>query len=78
MAPADRAQIEQEAALQSALRHRRPAGAPPAPTGLCLNCDETPPPGERFCDEFCRDDYVRLQLKQANDQIVEGARPWGR
>lgn len=53
-----------EAAIQAALAKSQ--RALPA-VGSCHNCFEPVGAGERFCDEFCRDDYDhRAQRRQAN------------
>jgi hypothetical protein len=38
---------------------RQPDG--PAETGRCLWCDEPLPPGKRWCDTDCRDDFEHAQ-----------------
>ena len=30
-----------------------------AAVGVCHNCESSVPPGARFCDRDCRDDYER-------------------
>ena len=71
---ADRAQLEQERLLQSALNRRRSSAPLPAASGRCLNCDEPLPAGERFCDADCRDDHVRLEASRLNRRIVQALR----
>lgn len=68
MDAADRAQIEQQADIDRALKRRR--HEPPRVVGRCMFCDE--PAAERFCDSYCREDYIRLELKLENDRIVGG------
>lgn len=41
-----------------AINTRRPAG--PAATGYCLCCDEPLPPGQRWCNADCREDWERI------------------
>lgn len=55
------AQIELEQAL--ALTRRHPRG--PLAISRCLNCDEPVPPGRRWCDAGCRDDWERRANQQA-------------
>lgn len=50
---ADLAQIERERAIAT----RQPTG--PAPTGRCHHCAAPLPPGRRWCDAACRDDWER-------------------
>jgi len=68
----DQAQRYEEVEREAALSQRRRADAPPAGTGVCLNCDEPLPAGDRFCDADCREDYIRLQARIENDRIVGG------
>jgi hypothetical protein len=53
----DRGNDTAELFLDLSLSTKKPAG--PAPTGCCLNCDEPLALGERWCDVYCRDDWVR-------------------
>lgn len=62
----DRAQLVQQDEIDRAVSQRRPEQ--PAGRGRCLFCDEAGP--ERFCDHYCREDYIRLELKRENDRIV--------
>jgi hypothetical protein len=71
MDAADRAQQEEQARLDAAVSRRRPEVSQPAARGRCMFCDE--PAAERFCDSYCREDYIRLELKRENDRIVKGA-----
>lgn len=50
---AARAEFDYRLSLEAS---RKPNG--PAPTGFCLNCSEPLPDGQRFCDRFCRDDWL--------------------
>lgn len=50
----DREQRDREAAIAAA----RSFDWLPA-AGSCHNCDAAPPPGLRFCDADCRDDWER-------------------
>lgn len=68
MDEADRAQAHEEAARRNALARRAPE--PPSATGRCLFCEE--PTEKRFCDEYCREDYIRLQAKRKNDRVLRG------
>lgn len=68
----DQAQRYEEVEREAALSRRQSEQTAPAGTGVCLNCEETLRPGERFCDSDCRDDYVRRQAKIENDRIVRG------
>jgi predicted nucleic acid-binding Zn ribbon protein len=70
----DRAQQLEEAARAAALTQRKADTAPASPSGVCFNCKEPLDDGDRFCDEDCRDDYVRLQARRENDRILEGLR----
>lgn len=45
--------------LASALTKRQDPG--PFPTGHCHFCGEAVPPGHRWCDADCRDDWQREQ-----------------
>ena len=49
----EREMLDTELAIKAALskQHLLPA------TGYCYNCDATVPPGHRFCDADCRDDW---------------------
>jgi len=51
---ADRAEKEAPYLLAAS---KRPEG--PAPTGLCLWCDEVVGDDQRWCDGECRDQYER-------------------
>lgn len=55
MDDSDKATAREELDRDLALKNLKPAG--PAPTGACLNCDEPLPPGLRWCDALCRDDW---------------------
>ena len=61
---ADLAQIQWEHLDEYRLKARQPPA--PEATGFCLNCGEPLPPGQRWCDSDCRDDWERLDamLKQ--------------
>jgi hypothetical protein len=47
MDESDRATQQEELARAKALEFRRPV---PRPTGFCLNCGESLPPGQPFCE----------------------------
>lgn len=68
MDAADRAQIEQQRRLDASLASRRPEAQERAANGRCLFCDA--PAAGFFCDEYCREDYIRLDAKLQNDRIV--------
>lgn len=51
----DMATAAEERDRERALKVRRPEG--PAPVGVCLNCGEPLPEGQRWCDAECRDDW---------------------
>ena len=53
--PADLSQADIENRLSAALSVRKPEG--PKPTGNCLSCQAPLPPGLRWCDSACRDDW---------------------
>lgn len=53
--PADRADQEAEAHLNRAREYRRPEG--PKATGKCLCCSAALPPGMRWCDKLCQEDW---------------------
>lgn len=53
----------QNTAAAIALARAKIGPALPA-TGSCHNCAEPLPPGERFCDEHCRDDYEHIQRRR--------------
>lgn len=55
----DRAQTEIEHQLRGRLAAAVTRDSAEA-TGACLNCGEPLPPGHRWCDAHCRDDWVRL------------------
>lgn len=57
----DAACRNEELRREIALRERKPEG--PAETGHCLNCgpDAPLPPGQRWCDTDCRDDWEARQ-----------------
>lgn len=61
MDEADRADEQAEQTLRAALLRRLPAG--PAATGVCLWCAIEVPPGARFCDRDCRDDWERAERR---------------
>jgi len=48
-------QAQQQAAPLNTTDHRRPEG--PKATGQCLNCETPQPPGQRWCDWECKQDY---------------------
>lgn len=52
----DEATRLEEVYRENALARRAPS---PQATGFCLNCGEPLPPGERWCDMDCRDDYIK-------------------
>lgn len=52
-APAEHAEFFRQRALLA----RKPAG--PVATGKCLYCDAVLPPGLRWCDSACRDDWAK-------------------
>lgn len=52
---ADRADRAVTLHLQQALARRAPEGPPD--TGACLYCDQPTPPGRRWCNADCRDDW---------------------
>ncbi len=49
--------------LRSALSTKRPVG--PAPNGCCHYCNGPLTNGQRFCDADCRDDYDKVQRRDA-------------
>jgi hypothetical protein len=52
---ADRAEDSIDAMLNAAINKRHEAG--PKATGRCLWCGVKLPPGRRWCDAECRDDW---------------------
>lgn len=34
---------------------------PRAVTGFCFNCSDPLMPGERYCDEYCEEDYMKRE-----------------
>lgn len=64
MNDADRAQAWREQFEQLSISALRKANAPKA-TGRCLYCAEPLANGVLFCDSDCRDDFERLQQRQA-------------
>lgn len=70
MDAADRAQAVQQMEIDAALSRR--AGPAPTAGGACLFCEEPLADAERYCDQHCRDDYVRLQAKRDNDRMMRG------
>lgn len=61
MDEADRAEEQEEMARQYALIVRRRVG--PTYTGVCLNCGETTERPRRWCNEDCREDWVKREDK---------------
>jgi hypothetical protein len=59
----DRADAEVERSLAEAIRKRRPPG--PAPTGLCLYCEEVVDDDSRWCDIECRELWERLNSRRS-------------
>lgn len=57
--PADLADKQIEDRLRHSLSLRKPEG--PRANGACLNCESALPPGLRWCDTACRDDWEALQ-----------------
>jgi hypothetical protein len=55
---ADLAQAQNERVTGMLLTRRLPEA--PEATGFCLNCGVPLPPGVRWCDADCRDDWERL------------------
>jgi hypothetical protein len=63
---ADRAQALEEQALELALA-RHGLRPPPLPDrGRCHACGAETPPGRRWCDADCRDDWQRLKGSEAD------------
>lgn len=58
----DKASEFEELRRKIALRTRKPAG--PQATGCCLFCGEPLPPGQRWCNSDCRDDWEKIQRAQ--------------
>ena len=56
----DKAQAIEETLRDAALSHRRPEPTAKA-TGACLNCDAPLPPGRRWCNAVCRDEWTAEQ-----------------
>lgn len=50
MCDLDRAREQEERDRAKALAFRRPVSTVPRPTGFCLNCGESLPPGQPFCE----------------------------
>lgn len=55
----DKATEREELDRRLALRQRKPHG--PEATGQCLYCESPLPPGNRWCDKACRDDWEFIQ-----------------
>jgi hypothetical protein len=49
----ERELMDTQLAIQAALAKARPLPS----TGYCYNCEASVPPGYRFCDRDCRDDW---------------------
>jgi len=58
----ERDQLLRDIALIEANHHRPP---PTPPIGRCYNCESSVPPGVRFCDLDCRDDYDARKRAEA-------------
>ena len=56
----DRASILEELARDLAIRKARNTPSLPS-TGFCYYCSEKIGMGERWCDNYCRDDWEREQ-----------------
>jgi hypothetical protein len=53
----DAAESAIEHNLAQAMRHKKPPG--PAPTGVCLYCEEYLDDAARWCNAWCRDRWQR-------------------
>lgn len=61
----DVASENQLAANEAAIKVALASVERPLPAiGRCHNCSEPLPAGEKFCDEFCRDDYDYIQQRR--------------
>ena len=60
-------QAQEAEALFIALAKKAVTGATPVllPQGRCYNCQSIVPPGARFCDADCRDDYATRKNSEA-------------
>lgn len=56
----DREELDRQLALRAAALHADNLVA----GGQCHNCDASIPPGHRFCDADCRDDWQRRLLAE--------------
>jgi len=59
MDDADRADSDIEVLLAYQINVARKAPPPMPAVGQCYNCHEGVPPGHRFCDSDCEQDYQR-------------------
>lgn len=50
-------------AVESAIQSARQAKPEAKATGKCLNCGYQVPPGHRWCDADCREDWQKTQTK---------------
>jgi hypothetical protein len=70
MDDADRAQLQEERQHAARIAARAPAG--PAPAGHCLYCGTPLPPGRRWCDADCRDDWAAEHERPGRHQPPAG------
>lgn len=67
--PADRSDQEVTAFLDAALAVRKPVG--PKATGHCLYCESALPPGLRWCDSACSEDWEREQKALERNRSIQ-------
>lgn len=63
--PVDLADLQNEAAVKAELAYRKPVG--PRPTGHCLFCYSALPPGVRWCDKGCQEDWEAEQAAKTRN-----------
>jgi len=61
MDDADLSDLKQEELLRRQIAYTMTKKPELPATGECYNCEEELPPGARFCDSDCRDDWEKRQ-----------------
>ena len=73
----DEERSDEITALYRAIALTRKAPEGPPVTGECHNCAEPLPPGVRWCDADCRDDWQRLRPPAGRPLEDGDDRRWG-
>lgn len=68
----DRAQDTEALYLAAALAEIHGAAPVLLSNGTCYNCQDEVPYDLRFCDSFCRDDYMLRKASEKRRGIVRG------